>query len=220
MAKEPKELLREAREKRFKRREAAATFLKMSASTYRSYENGTRPITIRAAKRFQAAFGIEAALLCPELLEGIGLGGSTEELDIIGELIVGLWRDDILEESRVERQRTTAARSGKARRRAYRVSDASVNKVFQPGWNAITERPESDDPRDFEEHAFVVIERTRAGLTERSIRRIEDKNGERCVLACYSTDRKFSGERLTYPPRSKDETIIVVEVVVGGSFDL
>lgn len=218
---EPKDLLREARKRSFKSAAAAADACGMPAPTLRSYENGSRPITIEAARIFQDAFGVDAKSLVPERIEGLAFEGSTAEPEVIGDAAVGLWRDNTLDSSSgaITRPRTTIASRTKRRRNALRIKDDSMNRVFQQGWYAIFEEPESEDIRDYPEHTLVVIDRTRGNLTERSIRRIEKTSKDQCTLGLYSTEKKFA-EKIAFPPKSKTETITLIGVVTGGSFDI
>jgi len=111
------------------------------------------------------------------------------------------------------------ARTKKPRRFGYRVVDESINKAIEPGCIAIVEEARSEDPRDYDEHALLAIKRTRDGLVQTSCRRVEEKTTRRCVLACYSTKRRYARERLPYPP-PKGETVVVVGRVVGYQRDL
>lgn len=108
--------------------------------------------------------------------------------------------------------------SGSAGRLAYRVTDESANKMFQPGWFALVNPKVDPDPLAHEVGSLVVIERVHDGLTERSMRRIAKKTKAGVELTCHSTVRRYQRDRVIVP--TKGETVKVVGLVVGGSFDL
>lgn len=101
---------------------------------------------------------------------------------------------------------------------AFRVTDESANKMFQPGWFALVNPKVDADPLSHEIGSLVVIERVRGGVTERSMRRIAKKTKAGCELTCHSTVRRYQRDRVIVP--TKGETVKVVGLVVGGSFDL
>lgn len=193
----------------------------MSIGTYRSYENGSRPITLDAARILGDAFGVDVQALAADALKGLTLEGDTADLEFVGDAAVGLWRDNTFDHqaTKYKPRVTVASRGVKVKRRSIRIADESMNRVFKRGWYAIFENKGSDDPRDYPEGSFLVIDRFRGSLVERSVRRVERSHKDYCTLACYSTDKLFS-ERIICPAKSKDETIIVVGKVTGGSFDL
>lgn len=99
------------------------------------------------------------------------------------------------------------------RRVAFQVTDDSANRVIQSGGFAIA-RPDVDtDPMAHPVGALLVIERTRSGLTERSIRRIYRKTKSVVELVCDSTRRRYQRDRVRVPTRG--ETVKVVGLVVG-----
>lgn len=211
--------LRAARLKHHRTAKGAAEALGLNEGTYRSYENGNRNIPVEEAVLFATKFGGQPQDYC-ETLADIGGRGGEEEIEVLGEAQVGTWRDLSLNDQGLGRNRTvTAANSSGKRRWAVKVADQSVNKILKKGWFAILERAPSDCPREYRDGQFVFIQRTRGGLTEESLRRVE-LIGDKCALTCYSTEKRYDGERLPFPPRSKDEEVIVTAVVVGGYFDL
>lgn len=231
MAKSPHELIKDARLKRknggdtrFKSAASAARTIGMKESTYTSLENGTRTPTPETAKILSAAYGIDTKALLPKVMALIGDGDSTTAVDFAGDLAVGAWSDNqiIGTDTNNGSSRTVhnTSKRGAKRRKAYRILDQSINKLLKPGWFAIVEEVRSQDPLDYPDHCFLVIERVRNGLTERSVRRIEHTKPDRCELTCYSSEKRYLGDRIDYPPKSGNDAIIVIGKVVGGSFDV
>lgn len=108
--------------------------------------------------------------------------------------------------------------SGSAGSIAFRVTDESANALFEPGWFALVNPKVDRDLLAHEVGSLVVIERVRDGLTERSMRRIAKKTANGCVLTCHSTVKRYQRDRVIVP--TKGETVKVVGLVVGGSFEL
>jgi hypothetical protein len=101
---------------------------------------------------------------------------------------------------------------------AFRLTDESANALFEPGWFALVNPKVDRDPLAHEVGSLVVIERVRDGLIERSMRRIAKKTKAGCELTCHSTVRRYQRDRVIVP--TKGETVKVVGIVVGGSFDI
>ena len=223
MTTEPKDILKAERKRRQHRSAAdGAKDLGIPEGTYRSYENGHRPITIDAAGVIQDKWGVDAKLLCPDAAIKLGIVGGTTATEARGDVAVGVWSDhQVVSEEEHEARRTIhVAKHGAKRKQSYRVMDESINKVLHKGWFAIVDPPHSSNPLDYPEGCFVVIERVLGNLTEKSIRRIEKKSADRCQLACFSTEKRYAGDRIHIPTASVNERISVIGVVVGGSFDL
>lgn len=108
--------------------------------------------------------------------------------------------------------------SGAAVSVAYRIKDESANKVLQPGWWALVRQGGDPDPLKYPVGALIVIERERDGLTERSVRRVARRTQTACELACHSTVKRYKRDRVCIP--TTGETVMVVGLVVGGSFDI
>lgn len=197
----------------------AAKAIGMNDGTYRSYENGNRPVTPKAAIKFAKHFGGQPQDYC-DTLAAIGGRGGEAEIEVLGEAQVGIWRDLSLEDQGLGRNRTITVVNPTGKRRwAIKIADQSVNRLLKKGWFAVLERAPSESPREYRDGQFVFIQRIRGGLTEESVRRVE-VIGDKCTLTCYSTEKRYEGERLPFPPRSKDEQVIVAALVVGGYFDI
>ena len=110
------------------------------------------------------------------------------------------------------------AHSRLAYTQAFRVSDASADKVLQPGWFALVDGDVDPSPLIYPVGTLVVIERTRKGLTERSIRRVNRRTKKWGELSCHTTVRRFHRDRVHVP--TKGETVKVVGIVIGGSFEI
>jgi hypothetical protein len=102
---------------------------------------------------------------------------------------------------------------GPVQRVAFQVTDDSANRVIQSGGFAIALGDVDADPMRHDVGALLVIERTRNGLTERSIRRIYRKTKSVVELVCDSTRRRYQRDRVRVPTRG--ETVKVVGLVVG-----
>jgi transcriptional regulator with XRE-family HTH domain len=223
MSKAPKDIIRAERERRgFKTMKDAADDLKMGVSRYRHYENGTRLPPLEAAGIFQKRWGLDASELCPDAAMKLGMKSSTIGTQAKGDLAVGVWSDIEV----VERQTGADGRdihadiSGTARQKqSYRVNDNSINKVFKKGWYAIVDPVSNGSPLEYQDGSLVVVERYRNNMVERSIRRVERQTGKMCELACYSTDKRYAGERIKFPTTNGDE-VVIIGLVVGGSFDV
>ncbi len=85
---------------------------------------------------------------------------------------MGIWRDETLSEAPVKRAPRVTVPRGMARRCAYRVTDESLNKLIHRDWFVIYEEGPSDDQKTYSDGDFLVIERHRGGLIERSVRRL------------------------------------------------
>lgn len=110
------------------------------------------------------------------------------------------------------------AHSGAAGTVAFQIKDRSTNKVLQPGWFALARRGVASDPMQHPVGALLVIERTRDGLTERSIRRLVRKTNGTVELACHSTVKRYQRDRVRVP--TQGEAVKVVGLVVGKSSSL
>lgn len=90
MTKATNELLRKARiERGFETAAEAARYFGWVESTYTSHENGVRPITRQAARRYAAAFGVD-----PSALIGFSPGDViSPSVKVKGEAALGTWRD-------------------------------------------------------------------------------------------------------------------------------
>jgi transcriptional regulator with XRE-family HTH domain len=231
MAKTPGQILKAARlarrdagDSRFKSAASAARAIGMDESTYRSYENGHRIPTPENAKVLGDAYSLDPKLLCPAVADLLGTGDGTSTIEIAGELAVGAWSDTCVASKNTSRLDTrvihnTSGRRGR-RRKAYKIVDESINKIFRPGWFAIVEEAHGASPLEFPDHSLLVVERVRNGLTERSVRRLERTESDRCELTCYSTEKRYLGDRVHFPPKNTNESVTIIGKVVGGSFDL
>lgn len=187
MIDEPHEVLRRARVKKgFSTAAEAARAFGWNEVTYVSHENGTRGIRPSVAQKYAKALGIEALSLL--------------ELPERGKSIIGLETISVIGET--------------AMRVAFRVADDSVDKAINSGEIAIVHLCEPVDLSTLQVGALVVIERRKGGLTERSVRRIEHRNGPELVLAFYSRNPRFS-ERINVNADNATDELEIIGRVVG-----
>ena len=143
-------------------------------------------------------------------------------IPVIGESAVGLWRDTTLEDEKKRGAGTLRLPEigGKGRRRrATQVTDNSANRFVLAGEYAIFEELRPNDIAELEPNDWVVVERMRGCLRERTVRRIRSKKGDRLELETYSTERKFT-ELLSYPSARAGDVIEIVGKVVGKYAEL
>lgn len=210
MTDSPGSRLRAAREAKFGSAREAAEFLRIVESTLTHHENGTRNIGLAAARRYGRAFGVSAEYL-------LGLSSestSIAELDVVGDAGVGVWREG--------RAKDTAAR-GKRRslpvpkikadvglRQAVRLIDESANLLVGLGEFAVFELVDAEPLPG----SNVVVDRTRNGLTERTVRRLSRKRSGELVLETPTAVQSLLSE-ISYPSADDEDQIKIVGVVIG-----
>lgn len=217
--------LRKKREDRgYDSARSAALAFGWVVSTYTHHENGTRPFGQKAAEKYARAFGTTAEYL---MFGGKPGPSPTTDVPVLGEVATGVWREtdvDFMDQVAeklldIPMPKGGAPRGG--RRFAVRVADASVNKALLPGEFAVcaSVAPGKFAPGDAAVGDLLLIERSRRGLKEVSIRRVSAAEGSRLRLAAHSTDARLTGE-ITYPSPGTNDRITVLARVVGKYADL
>jgi hypothetical protein len=212
MYEKPNELLQKARARAgFKSAAEAARANKWKEAGYRHHENGTRPITLPAAKRYEKAFGVKAAdLLSIKTAKPNFLNVLEEEDGIVAAM--GLWRNTDMDDKTAKGKQRSGGRSGNMRRRVL-VNDESVNRSISAGeWALYEDFDTSTDP--LPDNRLVYIERRQGNLAERSIRRVDVRGSGTVDLVSHSTVPKYL-EKLSYPSKKQGETIEILGIVVG-----
>lgn len=182
-------------------------------STYVHHENGTRNITLKAAKKYAAA------------LQHVGLKVSDlvaldEEIDmpagvrVMGDVAMGVWRDSALDEGQPRNRKTLPLPGGKKNesRRALHVLDDSVNKEIGQGEFAIY-LPLPDDPGPLDQYAgkLLYVECAVKKLVERSIRMAVLQKDGRLKLIAHSRNPKYTGHMMY--PCSNDAVTLLGKIV-------
>lgn len=201
--KKPSEILKEAREARFKSAQECAKAYGWNQVTYRSHENGTRGMGKAAATKYATKFGLD-----PLSLMGMPTS-ETDEVPVIGEVALGVWRDKSIDAEQYKNKTSLNVPRGaeKSMRFAVKIMDESIDRLIPKGGYAIC------SPRtDLAPKSLVVVERTRGDLVEMSIRKvIRTKSG--LALTGHSTSKKFN-EEMPISGRTGDR-IEVKGLVIG-----
>lgn len=206
----PSARLREARIRRgFRTAADAIRNFGWVESTYRSYENGTRPLGIEEATAYGRAFGVSARwLLC------LDDEAMTEGVPVIADAAIGVWRDKSLDDEQNANRRLLLipkSPSSDGMRFAVRVSDDSINKLVPAGAFVIC-KPWSE-AETLSRGRYVYIEQTRGDLVERSVRIVEgDGPGSR--LRTNSTVPALSSSVTEGP------SVRIIGSVIGGYFEV
>lgn len=213
MVDSPHDALRRARiAKGFSSAAEAARYFGWKESTYVSHENGTRGIRPEAATQYAKAFGINpATLLAIQVIHT-----PTAEVQVIGTVAYGVWRDKSVDEEHITNKKSLSipAIGAEGRMRyAVVVSDESFNKAIQRGEFAIFTSVEGP-PKVGQ---FVYVERVRGNLVERSIRRVSEK-GKGLSLTSWSRDPRYTDE-IPFSQDNKDVSIIGLVVGKYASLD-
>lgn len=214
MTDSPHDILRKARLARgFQFASELAKATGWNESTYRSHENGSRPMTLAAAKRYAPFLGLEVTDLYRP--EHIDLQVSLPTVEMIGRAAFGIWRDTRIEKD--ERRTLGMPGWGGVMRKAVEVVDDSVNRYFVIGDFAVYEAIGPAEIEDLKS-GYVVVERSRDTLIERTIRKVR-KRSDRLELLTDSHDPKFT-EIVSYPSQREGETVTIIGRVVGRYSEL
>lgn len=220
----PGDRLRKKREERgYTSARSAAHALGFSVPTFTSHENGTRQFDSKTAEKYAYALGTSAQYLLFGDRDKTGTPIDTKGVPVLGEAAVGVWREtdvDFMSQAAIKSleipmQDDPQKRAG--RRFAVRVGDTSVNRVLLPGEFAVCEaipRSVRFDPGHSEIGALLLVERTRRGLKEVTIRRVTSLQDGKITLTAHSTDARMTGAAV-YPAPSNGERITILAKVVG-----
>jgi len=212
MTDSPADMLRKARiERGFKKAVDAAQHFGWNVSTYRSNENGSRPITKTQAVKYAQEYGLNVGALLN--LNGVDkTEGNTEHIFVGGEAAMGVWREVGLRNDKVQRLAVPKGKKKTPARKGVPVTDESVNLAIGMGETAIYVEWDVDADQ-LVPGMLVYVERTRGDLFERSIRRVELIGDHKFRLTPFSNVPKYV-EAVSYPPKS-GETILLIGKVIG-----
>jgi SOS-response transcriptional repressor LexA len=184
--------------------------------TYRSHENGTRGVTLSAARKYATAFGTSPGYI---LSEG-GLGNSPivnllTNVTVAGAVSAGTFRYD--EETEQEATQVPAVPRSDipaSAQYALKVDGPSVNKRIGDGAYAICARFDSY-PGGAQHGQLVHVIRERAGLHEHTIKELRYTQ-DGAMLYPVSTDPRY--QKPVALASGDDGEIVRIEGVVIGAF--
>lgn len=216
MSDSPADRLRKARIARgFPTAADAARAFGWEKVAYTHHENGTRGIRPPVAERYAKAFGIPVDDLLSIKLQR----DPVEEVQVLARASIGVWRD-----ARIDPTGSSATQlpipiplgegGHLAMRFAVEICDDSVNKVMANGSYAICVAVHMDQLEHVPLYSFVLIERSRDGLIEHSVRRVTGREGMRFQLSTHSKNAKLM-DVVTIPPQRDDEQVTIKGRVIG-----
>lgn len=189
---------------------------------YRHHENGTRGITVEAAKRYARAFRVNPGwLLALDKVEVAPAEASRERIvEVSGSVAAGVWRETT-EWPQSDRFEIVVGPSPfpKARRFGLRVDGNSMDQVFAPGTLLdclsifdVGIEPASGD--------LVIVERQRAdGMRELTVKEFQRTEDGRTWLLPRSTKPEFQAPIEVGTPdadHDDDGYVQVIAFVIGS----
>jgi len=202
---------------------AAARAYGWNGPAYTHHENGTRGITVEAAKRYARAFRVNPGwLLALDKVEVAPAEASRERIvEVTGSVAAGVWRETT-EWPQSDRFEIVVGPSPfpKARRFGLRVDGHSMDQVFAPGTLLdclsifdLGIEPASGD--------LVIVERQRAdGMRELTVKEYQRDEDGRTWLLPRSTKPEFQAPIEVGVPDADHEDDGYVQVIafVIGSY--
>lgn len=196
-------------------KEAAEAF-GWNVVTYRSHENGTRPLTLAAARKYAPVYGVTVGSLISE--PSIGTGARpvnlVTEVSLVARVSAGAFRYDEGIDGEQGISVPAVPRGDIPARAQYAVlvDGQSVNKRIPDGAYAICALFESY-PGGAQHGQLVHVVRERAGLHEHTIKELHfTRHG--MVLEPVSTDPKHQ-EPIKLESGDAEEVVRIQGVVIG-----
>lgn len=182
----PSDRLRRARmAKGYTSAREAARHYGWNEVTYITHENGSRGLRIATARVYAKAFGVPISeLVGIATSEPIPIG---KGVCVLGEAAIGIWRDAVLQTP--SGQSISVPDPHPVERFAVRLADHSVDKLINKDEYAVCEPALLSD---IEPGNLVVLRRFRQGLTEISVRRVSEINGNTIRATGYSSDNLYA----------------------------
>lgn len=186
----------------------AARALGMKEAAYTHHENGTRGISNEAAMLYGRKFKVD-----PGALVGLTENGRGNEVAVMGDVALGIWRDKAIDTELNMNKRSLEVpnTTGDSVRYAVRIVDDSVNKVMPANDYAICVFVTDEQ---LVMGSFVDIEYIRGQLVERTIRHVERDKAGTIRLCTYSTHKSLTSS-VAYPPKGRDEKVEIIGRVIG-----
>lgn len=190
---------------------------------YTHHENGTRGITVEAAKRYARAFRVNPGwLLALDKVESAPSQASRERIvEVTGSVAAGVWRETT-EWPQPDRFEIVVGPSPfpRARRFGLRVDGHSMDIIFAPGTllDCLSIFDLGIEPANGD---LVIVERQRAdGMRELTVKEFHCDEDGRCWLIPRSTKPEFQSPIEVGVPNTDHETDEYVQVIafVIGSY--
>jgi len=215
MKETPGDRLKRLRTKRgFETAKDAAEAFGWNEVTYRSHENGTRPITLAAARKYALAYGSTAG----HILSEPGLGSSpvvnaVTQLQLVATVSAGTFRyDEPLEDGGISVPAVLRPDIPASAQYALVVDGPSVNKRIPDGAYAICARFDSY-PGGAQHGDLVHVVRERSGLHEHTIKELRfTRDGQ--MLYPVSTDPKHQAP-IALSSGEDGEIVRIAGIVIG-----
>lgn len=207
----------------------AALSLGVSVSTYNSHERagqpGARAFKLESAKKYARLFGVSAAWL----LTGEGKvppGTQHQEIahsiqiahvHVQGFVQAGVWTEfEEFSDMDIETIPVIPGKWAGYRQFAYRVQGPSMNRVRLFDGDYVVCVPYWEAVREHSNNELVVVERRRAGTTERTVKQIEIAPDGTCQLWPRSDDPRFQTPIPCAGPEPDGTEIVIVGLVIGS----